>query len=62
MTYRCVINNEDDRTEGKIPGFQGYPTTLFLDRTGKVRLTLVGYTPKAKLEAIITTLLAEPAK
>ena len=57
IEYKCVLN--DEKTEDKIPGFQGYPTTLFLDRTGKVRLMLVGYTPKAKLEAIITTLLAE---
>ena len=57
MEYRCVLN--DEKTEAKIPGFQGYPTTLFLDQSGKVRLTLVGYTPKARLEAIITTLMAE---
>ena len=60
VEYRCLLN--DDKTEGKIPGFQGYPTTLFLDRSGKVRLMLVGYTPKARLEAIIATLLDEPAK
>jgi thiol-disulfide isomerase/thioredoxin len=57
IDYKCVLN--DDKTEAKIPGFQGYPTTLFLDRSGKVRLMLVGYTPKPKLEAIITTLLAD---
>src|SRR6185312_1739167 len=60
IEYRCVLN--DDKTEAKIPGFQGYPTTLFLDRSGKVRLVLVGYTPKAKLEAIITTLLADASQ
>jgi len=58
IKYPCVLN--DDTTEGKIPGFQGYPTTLFLDRAGKVRLVLVGYTPLSRLEAIVTTLLAEP--
>ena len=57
VEYKCVLN--DDKTESKIPGFQGYPTTLFLDRSGKVRLTLVGYSPKAKLDAIITTLMSE---
>ena len=60
IAYKCLLN--DDKTEAKIPGFQGYPTTLFLDRSGKVRLMLVGYTPKAKLEAIVATLLDEPAK
>ena len=59
IPYTCVLN--DDKTEGKIPGFQGYPTTLFIDRSGKVRLTLVGYTAKPKLDAIVSTLLAEPA-
>jgi thiol-disulfide isomerase/thioredoxin len=57
IEYKLVLN--DEKTEVKIPGFQGYPTTLFLDQTGKVRLTLVGYTPKAKLEAIITSLMGE---
>ena len=60
MEYRCVL--DDEKTADKIPGFQGFPTTLFLDRTGKVKMMLVGYTPKAKLEAIITTLLAEDVK
>jgi len=59
ISYTCVIN--DGKTEEKIPGFQGYPTTLFLDRTGKVRLMLVGYTAKEKLEAIVTSLLADSA-
>lgn len=57
IPYRCLLN--DETTEPKIPGFQGYPTTLFLDRTGKVRMMLVGYTPKVRLEAIVSTLLAE---
>ncbi len=60
IDYRCLLN--DDKTESKIPGFQGYPTTLFLDRAGKVRLTLVGYTPKARLEAIVAKLLGEGPK
>ena len=60
ISYTCVLN--DDKTEEKIPGFEGYPTTLFLDRTGKVRMMLVGEAPKGKLEAIVTTLLADPAK
>jgi thiol-disulfide isomerase/thioredoxin len=60
VPYKCLLN--DDMTEAKIPGFQGYPTTLFLDRDGRVRLTLVGYTPRARLEAIVGTLLAEPER
>jgi thiol-disulfide isomerase/thioredoxin len=60
ISYKCVVN--DGKTEEKIPGFEGYPTTLFLDRSGKVRMMLVGYTAKGKLEAIITTLLADSSK
>ena len=60
MTYRCVLN--DETTDKKIPGFLGYPTTLFLDRSGRVRMMLVGYSPKVRPEAIVTTLLAEAAK
>ena len=60
IPYKCVLN--DEKTEEKIPGFQGYPTTLFLDRSGKVRAMTVGYVAKAKLEAIVSTLLAEPAE
>lgn len=59
MKYPCLLN--DDTTEKKVPGFQGYPTTLFLDRAGKVRLVLVGYTPMSRLDLIISALLAEPA-
>ncbi len=58
IPYPCVL--DDDKTKTKIPGFQGYPTTLFLDRTGKVRLVLVGYTAMNRLDAIVAALLAEP--
>jgi len=57
VPYRCVIG--DDKTQKQVPDFEGYPTTLFLDRTGKVRLKLVGLTEKAELEQIVKTLLAE---
>ena len=59
MKYPCLIN--DDTVEKKVPDFQGYPTTLFLDRAGKVRLVLVGYTAMNRLDLIVSTLLAEPA-
>ncbi len=60
VEYPCLL--DDDHTQEKVPGFQGYPTTLFLDRTGRVRLTLVGYTPMAKLDLIVSNLLAEQAR
>lgn len=57
VSYKCVVN--DEKTEDRIPGFQGYPTTLFLDRSGQVRMLTFGYTPRAKLEVIVKILLAE---
>lgn len=60
MTYPCVL--DDDKTSTRVPKFQGYPTTIFLDRAGKVRLALVGYTSKPWLEEIVTVLLADPAR
>jgi thiol-disulfide isomerase/thioredoxin len=60
IDYKCLLN--DDTVQTKVPDFQAFPTMLFIDRSGKVRLVLVGAAPKAKLEAIITTLLAEGSK
>jgi thiol-disulfide isomerase/thioredoxin len=51
----------DDATQMQVPDFSGYPTTLFIDRAGKVRLTLLGARDKSTLEQIVTSLLNEPA-
>jgi hypothetical protein len=59
MNYACVIG--DDATSQQVPNLEGYPTTLFIDRSGVVRLKVVGYHPLATLEAIVSELLAEPA-
>ena len=59
MNYTCVIG--DEATRSQIPNFEGFPTTLFLDRTGKVRLKVVGYHSYEKLEAYVQTLLEESA-
>jgi thiol-disulfide isomerase/thioredoxin len=58
IPFKCLVN--DGSTEEKIAGFQGYPTTVYLDRTGRVRYAVSNYLPKAKIEAIIKILLAEP--
>ena len=58
VPYPCLIG--DDKTQEQIPSFEGFPTTLFLDREGKVRLKTVGYRPKVILEAIVERLLDEP--
>ncbi len=59
INYPLVIG--DDATQEKIPDFQAFPTTLFIDRKGEVRLVAVGARPQEYLEAVINKLLAEPA-
>ncbi len=57
MPYTCVLG--DDATQQKIPGFNAFPTTLFLDRQGNVRKVLVGYHNMDRLDGIVTKLLSE---
>jgi thiol-disulfide isomerase/thioredoxin len=59
MTYTCVVG--DEATRDRVPNFEGFPTTLFIDRAGKVRFKEVGYKPLAELEAIVKVLLEEMA-
>ena len=60
VPYRCLIG--DEKTQMLVPGFEGYPTTLFIDRAGKVRLKIEGYHAKDVLEEIVKTLLNEKAE
>jgi len=57
ISYPCLIG--DEATREKIPGFQGFPTTLFIDQTGAVRMKVVGYHPYGELEAVVLELLAD---
>jgi thiol-disulfide isomerase/thioredoxin len=57
ITYPCLIG--DEATQSKIPNLEGFPTTLFVDRAGVVRLKLVGYHPYEKLESVVLLLLEE---
>ena len=59
ITFPCLIG--DEATRDKVPGFGGYPTTLFLDREGKVRLRLTGYQSPPAIEAVVDALL-DPGK
>ena len=59
MNYTCMLG--DAATQKQVPKFEGYPTTLFIDRTGKVRLQYVGLHPYPTLESAVTLLLEEPA-
>lgn len=57
ITYPCVLG--DPATRGQVPNFEGFPTTLFLDRTGQVRMSEVGYRPLEILESVVTKLINE---
>ncbi|MDP7277759.1 MAG: TlpA disulfide reductase family protein [Planctomycetaceae bacterium] len=59
INYPCVIG--DPATRDRIPNFRAFPTTLFIDKSGDVRLVAVGARPKEYLEAVVKKLLAEPA-
>ena len=59
INYPCVIG--DEATRKMIPDFRVYPTTLFINRAGVVRLKIVGYHPLEMLEAIVFELLGEPS-
>ena len=51
-----------DETRDMVPDFRGYPTTVFIDKTGKVRGQVVGMRPEKFFRVAIETLLAEDAK
>lgn len=57
MNYPCALI--DEVTQDQIPKFAGYPTTLFVDRTGKVRLKAVGLHPYEFFEGVVLALLNE---
>lgn len=57
MNYRCALV-EHSLLE-TIPGFHAFPTTLFIDRSGVVRATVVGYQEIDKLELMTKKLLDE---
>lgn len=60
LNYPCALGDEE--TQELVPDFQGYPTTLFIDRQGVVRLQLVGAQPHAKLEMVVKELLQAEEK
>lgn len=57
INYPCVMG--DDATKDMIPEFRGFPTTLFIDKAGNVRLKAVGLHEYSYLEAVVGLLLAE---
>lgn len=59
VPYTCVIG--DEKTQKQVPNFQGYPTTLFLDKSGTVRMMIVGGEPLYRLEAAVEALMKADA-
>ena len=59
MNYPTGPGSEEARA--MVPDFEGYPTTVFVGRDGRVRMQAVGLRPEAFLEAVIQELIAEPA-
>jgi thiol-disulfide isomerase/thioredoxin len=57
INYRCVLGDLASREA--VPDFPGFPTTLFLDRFGKVRMMLPGHQSYEKIESIVTLLIDE---
>lgn len=60
VTYPCVLAT--DSLEQQVPNIEGFPTTIFMDKEGKVRLKIVGLHSYDKLDAIVRELIGdEPA-
>ena len=57
INYPLLIGTSE--VQAQVPNFEGYPTTIFIDRAGNVRLTLVGARSERELRGIITRLLSE---
>lgn len=57
INYPCIMGDEETRSQ--VPDFGGFPTTMFIDKAGKVRLKAVGLHDYAYLDAIVSELLAE---
>jgi thiol-disulfide isomerase/thioredoxin len=60
MNYPLVLG--DESTLEQVPGFRGYPTTLFIDRAGKVRFVAVGFHELGYLELVVRKLLSESSE
>ena len=57
MNYPCAMIS--DEVMAQVPNFQGFPTTLFIDHHGKVRLKSVGFHEESYMAAIVEALLTE---
>ena len=56
VNYPLLV--DDGTTTKQVPGFRGYPTTLFMTPDGVVRYKVTGAQSKEKLAAMVTTILS----
>ena len=59
VNYPCAMISEE--VLAQLPEFQGFPTTLFIDHKGKVRMKSVGFHEYGFMAAAVETLLREQA-
>ncbi|MCA9048966.1 MAG: redoxin domain-containing protein [Planctomycetaceae bacterium] len=59
VNYPCALI--PDAVMAQVPEFQGFPTTLFIDHRGKVRLKSVGFHEYEYMAAVVESLLKEQA-
>ena len=57
INYPCALGTAEICAQ--VPGFRGFPTTIFLDKTGQVRAMEVELHEYQYLESIVKKLLAE---
>jgi thiol-disulfide isomerase/thioredoxin len=57
INYPLALGTES--LTAQVPRFRGYPTTLFIDASGEVRMKLVGAHPLEVLESYALVLLSE---
>lgn len=57
INYPCAMGTR--AIQKQIPNFRAFPTTIFIDRSGKVRLVAEGAHDFTYLEAVVTALLNE---
>lgn len=59
INYTCLIGDGNDEFRNQIPELAEYPTRLFIDRVGKVRMRVSGYQSRLELESFVKALLDE---
>jgi hypothetical protein len=57
VEYPCAVITQ--RIKDQVPEYGNFPTTLFIDHTGKVRLKLIGACGMPVLKAVVEALLKE---